>query len=307
MAACTTAAVAGSSTWAALSATTRRDSDAASCSSCRASLPAARRRWPLACRARSSLLTSFALHLGRRSLRLATQNGSSSSSFMPSSTTTSASAMVAAASTSAMVDRELGFCSNGRSSSGWSKLVPADSQRPRAHVHGDGLGQVRVLREPTKQTRSRFGRGAETVRRRGEQQLARAVPPSDENQGSNWEEELDEEDLRTGLNEVSNKAIRVMLSGDIQALQEMKEEVNSIGEYLAQEKQWDAARFMLVLLGLLEKKVIDEADQLEGMYKEAFEKIGQVIDDSGWALARPDKDLPGEAMDDGVVGWWWVQ
>jgi len=50
---------------------------------------------------------------------------------------------------------------------------------------------------------------------------------------------------------MSNEAIRVMLGEDIQELMEFKDKVDTVGEYLVSEGLMDAARFMLVLKGML--------------------------------------------------------
>lgn len=99
-------------------------------------------------------------------------------------------------------------------------------------------------------------------------------------------EELDE-DLRAGLNETSNEALKVMLSEDDKLVAAFKEKVDYLGEFLVQDGQHEAAQFMLVLRGMLDHELYPQKDDLRGLYKKAFDKIWGVLEDSGWLLTQP--------------------
>ncbi|KAL2610535.1 hypothetical protein R1flu_029108 [Riccia fluitans] len=115
------------------------------------------------------------------------------------------------------------------------------------------------------------------------------------------EDELDE-DLRTGLNEVTTEALKVMLGEDDKMVEQFKEKVDYLGEYLVQEGHLDAARFMLVIRGMLDHEVYPQKDDLKGAYKKAFDKIAALIEDSGWVLKQEGKDVGGmEMVDDELI------
>eukprot|EP00850_Spirogloea_muscicola_P014971 SM000111S18794 [mRNA] locus=s111:183250:196627:+ [translate_table: standard] len=105
-----------------------------------------------------------------------------------------------------------------------------------------------------------------------------------------------DEDLRTGLNEVANEAVRVMLSDDIQMLTDFKAKVDYLGEFLVGESEVEAARFMLVIKGMLNHELLPERDLLTGPYDKAFCKIASLIDDSGWQVNRPGEEVAGLEM-----------
>lgn len=132
----------------------------------------------------------------------------------------------------------------------------------------------------------------------------RGAPPFAKRKEAAVKEVADDidEDMRVGLNEVATEAVRVMLSEDIQKLAEFKAKVDYLGEYLVGEQEMEAAKFMLVVKGLLEHQVVEEAETLKGSYKSAFEKIGSLLEDSGWQLTLPGQE-PGdmEMIDDELI------
>lgn len=138
----------------------------------------------------------------------------------------------------------------------------------------------------------------------GESQLRRGTCLWAKRKESAVKEAVDDidEDMRVGLNEVANEALRAMLSEDIQKLAEFKSKVDYFGEYLVGEGEMEAAKFMLVIKGLLEHQVPEEAETLEGSYKKAFEKIGSLLEDSGWQLMLPGQE-PGDMdmIDDELI------
>ncbi|KAJ7567453.1 hypothetical protein O6H91_02G148300 [Diphasiastrum complanatum] len=114
------------------------------------------------------------------------------------------------------------------------------------------------------------------------------------------EDEMDE-DLRTGLNEISTEAVKVMLSDNKRLLNPFKEKVEHVIKYLMQEGHLEAANFVAVIRGMLEHKVILEKDDLKGMYKKAFEKIWAVMEDSGWLLTLRVETSAVEMVDEELI------
>ncbi|CAD7697240.1 unnamed protein product [Ostreobium quekettii] len=115
----------------------------------------------------------------------------------------------------------------------------------------------------------------------------------------------DEEELALGsleaLNKVSNAAIRVMLRDDVQELVDLQEQLNAIGEHFTNEGDMKSATYVFVLLQLTEHVYPKLAATLDGSYKEAFEKIFFMLEDSGWQLKKEgEEDEEGDevAIDD---------
>ncbi|GJP50131.1 hypothetical protein CLOM_g9270 [Closterium sp. NIES-68] len=173
-----------------------------------------------------------------------------------------------------------------RSTASASRVALADGARSRPRHRPISLDATPGL--------SRDGSGA--VQARSVRARARRV----EGAGEGGEEVLDE-DVRVGLNEVSNEAVRAMLSEDIQAVGAMKRKVDEAGEYLVAEGHMDAARFMLVVKGMLEHTLVPEVDDLQGPFRTAYDKMASVLDDSGWMLAPPGQEGGPDMVDDELL------
>ena len=59
-----------------------------------------------------------------------------------------------------------------------------------------------------------------------------------------------------------------------------------------------AATYVYVLLRLVDHVIPKLADKLDGLYKEAFEKIFAILEDSGWQLKMEEEE--GEDGEDGA-------
>lgn len=103
---------------------------------------------------------------------------------------------------------------------------------------------------------------------------------------------LDDEDLRAGLNETVTEALKVMLAEDDKMLETFKDKVDFLGEFLVQDDQLEAARFMLVLRGMLDHEVYPQSEELQGPYKKAFSTLWCLLEDSGWLLKQPGAEIP---------------
>lgn len=108
---------------------------------------------------------------------------------------------------------------------------------------------------------------------------------------------LDDEDLRAGLNETVTEALKVMLAEDDKMLENFKDKVDHVGEFLVQNDQLEAARFLLILRGMLDHEIYPQCEELEGPYKKAFYSMWSVLEDSGWLLKQPGAEIP-EVEDD---------
>lgn len=105
-------------------------------------------------------------------------------------------------------------------------------------------------------------------------------------------EVLDDEDLRAGLNETVTEALKVMLAEDDKMLEAFREKVDFLGEFLVQDGQVEAARFMLILRGMLDHEVYPQFEELQGPYKKAFNNLWCLLEDSGWLLKVPGSEIP---------------
>eukprot|EP00959_Pyramimonas_sp_CCMP1952_P395064 8277377-Pyramimonas_sp.AAC.1 len=81
------------------------------------------------------------------------------------------------------------------------------------------------------------------------------------------ESEMDEEAVQA-LNEVCNRAIKVMLQNDAEAAEELDDELEeqrrAIVEY---EQDYECARFLAVVQGFLNHLVLEEVSNLTGVYE----------------------------------------
>lgn len=161
------------------------------------------------------------------------------------------------------------------STSSASVSIAARSDQSAATWQGDSYTRWR-------QSERNVTAGAKRKNARGGDIMGREAKPK--------EEEAMDEDLRIGLNETSVEAIRVMLSEDIQLVSAFREKVDAYGEYLVQEKEMEAARFMLVIKGMINHEIIPETELLKGPYKRAYDKIVGIMEDSGWLLAPPGQE-----------------
>ncbi|KAL0035404.1 hypothetical protein WJX77_005166 [Trebouxia sp. C0004] len=87
------------------------------------------------------------------------------------------------------------------------------------------------------------------------------------------------------LNEVSNKALLAMLSHKTQDAQQVEEELKDIMHALAANGEHQGTQYVSVLQGLLNHTVLDEIEELEGMYKQAFDRIMNQVAGSDWKLS----------------------
>lgn len=73
--------------------------------------------------------------------------------------------------------------------------------------------------------------------------------------------------------QISNRTLEVLSSGQEGEAQALTEELQSMREILEEEHDQDSSRFLRVLQGLLNHKLLKEAEQLEGMYSAATDRI----------------------------------
>ncbi|KAG6557531.1 hypothetical protein Mapa_000805 [Marchantia paleacea] len=169
-------------------------------------------------------------------------------------------------------------------------------------------GRIGVAQFLIHGTAVRTYRGAESLTSAGriDQSMRRLWPcllAKRKSSGADFsaEDELDE-DLRAGLNEVTTEALKVMLAEDDKLVEQFREKVDYLGEYLVQDGHLDAARFMLVIRGMLDHEVYPQKGDLKGPYKKAFDKIAHLIEDSGWVLKQEGQDIGGvEMVDDELI------
>lgn len=110
-----------------------------------------------------------------------------------------------------------------------------------------------------------------------------------------------DEDLLPVLNQISNEAVKAMVMPNEKAVKELKEKVCYLERSLVQEGKTDAARFMLIIGGMLDHTVPAENDKLNHVYKAAFIKIWNIVEDSGWPLKLENQETLQEMVDDDLV------
>ncbi|GAQ88224.1 hypothetical protein KFL_004110030 [Klebsormidium nitens] len=97
-------------------------------------------------------------------------------------------------------------------------------------------------------------------------------------------------DFVEAMNQLCNKAVRVMLSEDLQLVNQLRTELDNTGATLVEHGEIDAARFILVVQEMLDHKLAPERKLLKGRFVEAFEKIFGLVEDAGWSLQPPEEE-----------------
>uniref|UniRef100_A0A7S0RXV0 J domain-containing protein n=1 Tax=Pyramimonas obovata TaxID=1411642 RepID=A0A7S0RXV0_9CHLO len=96
--------------------------------------------------------------------------------------------------------------------------------------------------------------------------------------------EMDKEAAQA-LNEVCNRAIKVMLENDAEGAEELDDELEEQRRMVVEyEQDYDCARFLAVVQGFLNHLVLEEVGSLSGVYEKAFTKIANLVDGSDWKL-----------------------
>lgn len=113
--------------------------------------------------------------------------------------------------------------------------------------------------------------------------------------------------LKEALNEVCNMTLTALLKEDEEEIISITDELYSLGEFFSKQgppsrTQYHhlmtvlgnrkAAVLMFILYKLCNHQIPEAADTLDGLYKEAYLKIGGMLEDSGWELKheREEKD-----------------
>eukprot|EP00250_Pteridium_aquilinum_P012468 c20747_g1_i1 orf=138-716(+) len=114
------------------------------------------------------------------------------------------------------------------------------------------------------------------------------------------EQELDE-DFRDSINQLSTDAVRAMLSDNMKRMEEVREKIFDLELYFEKEKEEDALLFVLVIRDLLDHRILPEAKQLKGSYMKAFQKICNIVEDSGWILKGDENEFGVKMADDELI------
>mmetsp|Transcript_3854 Transcript_3854/g.6594 ORF Transcript_3854/g.6594 Transcript_3854/m.6594 type:complete len:431 (+) Transcript_3854:160-1452(+) len=92
-------------------------------------------------------------------------------------------------------------------------------------------------------------------------------------------------DALQALNEVCSRAIKVMLNEDVAGAEalddELEEQRRLVVEY---EQDYECARFLAIVQGLLNHLFLPEVANLSGPYLKAFTNIANIVDGSDWTL-----------------------
>ncbi|KAK9856102.1 hypothetical protein WJX84_006582 [Apatococcus fuscideae] len=108
-------------------------------------------------------------------------------------------------------------------------------------------------------------------------------------------------DLQGKLNQLCNKGVRIMLGGDLNALGGFKDQLFEYGAVFTKAENKEATMFCYVLFRLAEHQVALAAKDLTGNYKEAYEKMFGMLEDSGWQLKMEGDDAEPDLLDEELM------
>ncbi|GLJ12807.1 hypothetical protein SUGI_0198180 [Cryptomeria japonica] len=109
------------------------------------------------------------------------------------------------------------------------------------------------------------------------------------------------DDILAGLNEISNEAVKAMTKQNSEAIEELKDKVDYLERYLVEEGETEAAKFMMIIGGMLNHIVPAEKDELNDVYKAALKKMWNIVEDSGWILKFENEETMQEMVDDDLI------
>lgn len=115
------------------------------------------------------------------------------------------------------------------------------------------------------------------------------------------DELLLDDDFKNSINELSTEAVRTMLSDDMKRMDALREKLLDLELYFEKEKEEDALQFVLVISSMLDHRILPEAKQLKGIYIKAFQKICNIVEDSGWLLKGDENEVGVEMVDDELI------
>jgi len=92
------------------------------------------------------------------------------------------------------------------------------------------------------------------------------------------------------LNKICNKGLKLMLNEDMYGLADFQGELNLMGKTFSESKEKDGALFIYVLWKMSDHVIVDQTTSLSGMYLEAFRRVFDILEDSGWQLVREGEE-----------------
>ncbi|GAB4816886.1 hypothetical protein N2152v2_003932 [Parachlorella kessleri] len=106
---------------------------------------------------------------------------------------------------------------------------------------------------------------------------------------------VEDPDLADAINEACDKCLRAMLGGHQAAARQLADELSDQQAYLLTEREEEAARFLGVLVGLLNHRVPQAAAELTGTYGQAINRLFNQLQGCDWRLVEEGKEgaLPG--------------
>lgn len=121
----------------------------------------------------------------------------------------------------------------------------------------------------------------------------------------------DEEDpdLQQAINEVCNRGVRLMLKDPRPVeMEDYRSEISELGAYFSNKGNMEGATFIYVLYQMTQHILVKQTETLGGIYKAAFLKIFDLLEDSGWVLkpegkeGEPDENSVSPAPADSGLG-----
>ncbi|KAH7291611.1 hypothetical protein KP509_29G024400 [Ceratopteris richardii] len=115
------------------------------------------------------------------------------------------------------------------------------------------------------------------------------------------QEQVLDEDFRNSINELSTEAVKAMLSEKMERMENLQEKLFELEIYFEKENEKDALLFVLVIRDMLDHKISAEAKNLKGIYLRAFQKICNMVEDSGWKLKGSSEGSELGMIDDDLI------
>eukprot|EP00210_Caulerpa_lentillifera_P003162 g3021.t1 len=100
--------------------------------------------------------------------------------------------------------------------------------------------------------------------------------------------------LVEALNEVSSMTLAALLKEDEEEIITIQDELYRLGEFFSKQGNKEAALFMFVLYKMSNHQIPKVVKALSGIYLTAYQKIGGLLEDSGWELKMEDSENQNE-------------
>lgn len=132
--------------------------------------------------------------------------------------------------------------------------------------------------------------------------IARAKRRSEASDAGEWAalaRDADEEDPRVlqEITEVCNRGIRLMLRGESMKMEPFKDDLSKYGQRFAEQGNLPGATFIYAVYQMADHQVPQQHENLKGKYLDAYTKLFNLLEDSGWRLKMEGEEEDDDDMD----------